>query len=76
LAVALDDVNLTSSAVSERGDLPCALISSHHSGAMVESLDKEDGLVGGHGKAISKCLVAECLAPLLKKWLTLFLPSN
>jgi hypothetical protein len=35
-------------------------------GATVERFDEDDGLVGGHGKAIGKCLVIECLAPLLK----------
>ncbi len=66
LAIALDNVNLTSSAVGECGDLPRALFPAHCSSAMVESLNKDDGLVGVHGKAISKCLVIECFAPLLK----------
>jgi hypothetical protein len=66
LVVALDDVNLTSSAVGERGDLPRALVSAHRSSAMVEGLNKGDGLVGGYGKAIIKCLVVECFAPLLE----------
>jgi hypothetical protein len=66
LAVAFDDVNLTSSTVDERGDLPCALILAHCSGVMVESINKDDGLVGGHGKAIGKCLVVKCFTPLLK----------
>ncbi len=66
LAVALDDVDLMSGAVDERGDLPRALVPSHHSGTMVESLDKDDGLVRGHGKAIGKCLIVKCFAPLLK----------
>ncbi len=66
LALALDDVNLMSSAVGECGDLPCVLVPAHCSGMMVESLDKDDSLVGGHGKAISKCLVVECFALFLK----------
>jgi hypothetical protein len=68
-AVALDDVTLTSSAVGECGDLPCALVPAHCSGAMVESLNKDVGLVGGHGKAIGICTLAQ-------KRLTLFLLSN
>ncbi len=66
LAVALDDVDLTSSAVGECGDLPRALVPAHRSSATVESLDKDDGLVGGHGKAIGESLVVECFAPLLE----------
>ncbi len=66
LAVALDDVDLTSGAVGEHGDLPCALVPAHRSSASAESLDKDDGFVGGHGKAIGKCLVVECFAPLLE----------
>ncbi len=69
---ALDDVNLTSSAVGERGDLPCTFVLAHHSNTRVESLNKDDGLVGGHGKAISKCLVIECFAPLLEMADSLF----
>ncbi len=42
LAVAFDDVNLTSSAAGERGDLPRALIPAHRSGAMVESFNEDD----------------------------------
>jgi hypothetical protein len=66
LAVSLDDVNLASNAVGECGDLPCALAPAHCSGGMVESFNKDDSLVGGHGKAMGKCLVVECFAPLLK----------
>ncbi len=66
LAVALNDVDLMSSAVGERGDLPCALVPAHCSGAMVQNLDEDDHLVRGHGKAIGKCLDVECFAPLLK----------
>jgi hypothetical protein len=67
LAVALDDVNLKSGAVGEHGDLPCTLIPAHRCGTMEEGLNKDDGLVGGHGKAIGKCLglVVNCFAPLL-----------
>ncbi len=66
LAVALDDVDLMSSAVGEHGDLSCALVPANCSGMMVESLNKDDGLVRGHGKAIGKCHVVKCFAPLLK----------
>jgi hypothetical protein len=66
LAVAFDDVNLTSSAVGERGDLPCALIPAHCSGTTVESFNNDDSLVGGHGKPIGKCRLVKCFAPLLK----------
>ncbi len=66
LTIALNDVDLTSSAVGERGDLPRALVPAHRSSAIVESLDKDDGLVRVHGKAIGKCLAIECFAPLLK----------
>jgi hypothetical protein len=57
LAIALDDVNLASSAVAKRGDLPGALVPAHRRGTTVEHFDEDDGLVGGHGKAISECLV-------------------
>jgi hypothetical protein len=66
LAVALDDVKLTSGAVGEHGDLPCALVLAHRSSATVESLDEDDSFVGGHSKAIGKYLVVECFAPLLE----------
>jgi hypothetical protein len=67
LAAAFNDDDLTSSAVGNHGVLPCALISAHGSGTMmVESFNKYDGLVGGHGKAIGKCLIVECFAPLLQ----------
>jgi hypothetical protein len=66
LAIALYDVKWTSSALGKSGDLPCALVPAHHSGTMMEGFDKDDGLVGGHGKAIGKCLVIKCFAPLLK----------
>jgi hypothetical protein len=55
-----------SSAVDGSGDLSLALASSHCSYAMVDGFDKDDSLVGGHGKAIGKCLVVKCFAPLLK----------
>ncbi len=66
LAVALDDINLTSTAVGECGDLPGALVLAHHSSRTVESFNKYDGLVKGHGKAISKCIVVDSFAPLLE----------
>ena len=40
-------------------DLLGALVSSHRSGAIKESLGDHNGLVGCHDKAIGKCLVAE-----------------
>jgi hypothetical protein len=66
MAVALDDVDLTSGAVGECGDLSGPLVPAQHCGTMVERLNKDDGLVGGHGKAIGMCLVVECFASLLK----------
>jgi hypothetical protein len=66
LAIALNDVNLMFGAVGKQGDLSGALVPAHRRGAMVERLYKNDGLVGGHSKTIGKCLVVECLAPLLK----------
>jgi hypothetical protein len=66
LAVALYDVNWTSGAVGESGDLSCALVPAHRSGATVEGLDEDDSLVGGHGKAIGKCLIIKCFSPMLK----------
>jgi hypothetical protein len=66
LAVAFNDVDLMSNAVGKRGVLLCALIPAHGRGTMVESLNKDDGLVGGHGKAIGKCLIVECFASLLE----------
>jgi hypothetical protein len=72
LAIALNIVDLTSSAIGECDNLPPALVPAHCSGAMVESPDEDDGLVRGHGKAIGKFLAIKCFAPLLKNWLTLF----
>jgi hypothetical protein len=72
LAIALDDVDLASSAVGKQGDLPGALIPAHHCWATVEGFDKDDCLVGGHAKAIGKCFVGECFAPLLKNGSPLF----
>jgi hypothetical protein len=66
LAVALDDVDLTSGAGGKCSDLSGALVPAHHCSATVECLNKYDSLVGGHGKAIDKCLVIQCFAPLLK----------
>jgi hypothetical protein len=76
LAIALDDVDLTSGTVGKCDDLPGALVPAHRRGGMVECLNEDDGLVGCHGKAIGKCLVVKCFAPLLKKWLTLVFLSN
>jgi hypothetical protein len=66
LAISLDDVNWASSSVGKSGDLLGALVPAHGSGRAVEGLDKDGGLVGGHGKAIVKCLDIKCFAPLLK----------
>ena len=45
--------------VVERDDLLGALIPPHRSVAILESLGEDDGLVGCHVEAISKCLIAE-----------------
>jgi hypothetical protein len=66
LAIALDDVDLTSSAVGKHGDLPGALVPAHCHGRTVEHFNKDDCLVRGHGKAIGKGLAVKCFAPLLK----------
>jgi hypothetical protein len=62
LAVALDDVDLTSGAVGKRDDLPGTLVSAHHHGVTVECLNEDDGLVRGHGKAIVICLFVNVLS--------------
>jgi hypothetical protein len=72
LAIALYDINRASGTVDKSGDLPCALIPAHHGGARVEVLNKGDGLVVGHCKAIGKCLIVKCFAPLLKNGLPSF----
>jgi hypothetical protein len=59
LAIALDDVNLAYGAVGKQGDLPGALVPAYCHGTTLECFDKDYGLVGGHGKAISECLVIE-----------------
>ncbi len=66
LAIALDDADWMSGAVGKRGDLPGALVPAYHCGAMVEHLTKVDGLVGGHGKDIGKCLVVKCFESFLE----------
>jgi hypothetical protein len=76
LAIALYDVDLTSSAIGKSGNLPCALIPAHCSGATVEGFDKDDCLVGGHSEAIGKCLVVKCFAPFAQKWPTFVLSNS
>jgi hypothetical protein len=66
LAITLDDVNLVTGAVGKQGDLPGALVAALCRGTTVERFNKDDGLVGSHGKAVSKCLVIEWFASLLK----------
>jgi hypothetical protein len=66
LAIAFDDVDLTSSTVGERSDLPCALIPAHCSDVTVKSLDKDDDLVRDHGKASVSALPSSALHPCSK----------
>ncbi len=66
LAITFDDVDLATSAVGKQGNLHCALVPAHRCGMMVERFNEDDGLVGGHGKAIGKCLVIKWFASLLK----------
>ncbi len=66
LAIALDHVDLASGAVGKRGDLPGALVPAHRRGTTVERFDEDDGLVGGHGKAVGECLVIKWCSSLLK----------
>jgi hypothetical protein len=54
LAIAFDDVNGYTRAVSEGGDLFGALVPTHHSGATEEGLGEDDGLVCGHVETIGK----------------------
>ncbi len=76
LAITFDDVDLAAGAVDKHGNLYGALVPAHHSGTAVERFKEYDVLVGGHGKAVGKCLVIVRFASMLKKWLTLFLSSN
>ncbi len=71
-AITFDDVDLVTDAVGKQGNLHCALVPAHRHGMMVERINKDDGLVGGHGKAVSKCLVIEWFAYLLKNGRPLF----
>jgi hypothetical protein len=66
LDITFDDVNLASGTVGKQGDLPGTLVPAHHRGTMVERFDKDDGLVGGHGKAVGECLVIKWFAFLLE----------
>ena len=59
LAIAFNDVDGYTRAVSEGGDLLGALVPTHRSGATEEGLGEHDGLIGGHGKTVGKCLVVE-----------------
>ncbi len=42
------------------------MVPAHRRRTMVERFDKDEGLVGGHGKAVGKCLVIEWFASLLE----------
>ncbi len=66
LAITFDDVNLATGAGGKQGNLHCALVPVHHRGMTVERFNKDDGLVGGHGKAVGKCLVIKWFASLLE----------
>ncbi len=66
LAITFDDVDLATGTVGKQGSLHCALVPAHRRGMTVERFDKDDGLVGGHGKAVGKCLVIEWFASLLE----------
>ncbi len=65
-AIALTDVGWMSGAVGESGDLPCALVPAHCSGAMVEGFDEDDCLVGGHAKPLVSVLLLSALHPCSK----------
>ncbi len=66
LVKTFDDVDLATGAVGKWGNLQCALVPSHRRGTRVEHFDEDDGLVGGHGKAVGKCFVIEWFASLLE----------
>jgi hypothetical protein len=66
LAITFDDVNLATSAVGKQGNLHGTLVQAHCCGTMVVCFNKDDGLVGGHGETVGKCLVIEWFASLLK----------
>jgi hypothetical protein len=65
-AITFDDVDLATGAVGKRGNLHGTLVPAHRSDTTVERFNKNDSLVGGHGKAIGKCLVIEWFASLLE----------
>ena len=54
LAIAFDDVDGYTRAVSEGGDLFGALVPTHRSGATEEGLGEDNGLICGHGETIGK----------------------
>ncbi len=66
LAITFVDVDLATGAVGKRGNLHGALVPAHRRGTTVEHCDEDDGLVGGHGKAVGECLVIEWFASLLE----------
>ncbi len=66
LAINFDDVDLATGAVGKWGNLHGSLVPAHHSGTRVERFNENDGLVGGHGKAVGKCLVIKQFASLLE----------
>jgi hypothetical protein len=55
LAIAFDDVNSCTRAVSEGGDLLGALVPTHHSGVIEEGLSEHDGLIGGVEAILTRC---------------------
>jgi hypothetical protein len=66
LAIALDDINLSSNAVGKCGDLPGALVPAYCSSATVESLDKNDSLVEVMAKPFVSALSLSALHPCSK----------
>ncbi len=65
-AITFDDVDLATGAVGNQGNLHCAIVPALCRGMAVECFDEDDGLLGGHGEAVGKCLVIEWFASLLK----------
>ncbi len=65
MAIAFDDIDGYTRAVSEGGDLLGALVPTHRSGAIEEGLGEHDGLIGSHVEDIGKCLVVKWCNSLL-----------
>ncbi len=72
MTVALDDVDLTSSAVGECGNLPCALIPAHCSDTTVEGFNKVTVWFGVMAKPLVSVLLLSALHPCSKMADTLF----